>query len=326
MRLILALNSLFVGAVIFAIPNMTRRGILFAVPVGSEFRKTETARRSMAAFRALVGCVAIACVCGLLLSPESALGPLAVAEPLIILLTSGLGFFWQNRRLARFSVQQPSGPREARLSDWDDRLPWFAWLATGPFGIIAAAAVFLKLNWERLPARFPVHWGVDGQPNRWSERSTHGVYGPLLFAIELCVWLLIMAIAGWFGARRSRFRRLMLGAMIGIEYVLGLVFAGISVAPLIHIPMWLLVFGPMLFMIPMLIIMARNISEPGEIAMEPTPNECWKAGVIYYNPNDAALFLEKRTGLGYTLNFGNRWSWVLMLGLALVISSSFVLL
>ncbi len=325
MRLILALNSLFVGAVIFAIPNMTRRGILFAVPVAGEFRETETARRSIASFRALVGCVVLAGACGLLLAPETAVGPLAVAAPLVILLAGVLGFYCQNRSLKRFSVQQSLRPREAHLIDGGDRLPWFSWLGAGPFAIIASVSVFLKLNWENIPSRFPVHWDAAGQPNRWSERTAHGVYGPLLFAVELCVWLLIMAMAGWFGARRSRFRRIMLGAMVAVENMLGLVFAGISAAPLLHIPMWVLVFGPMLFIIPMLIIMARSISEPSEIATEATPNECWKGSVIYYNPDDAALFVEKRTGLGYTFNFGNRWSWALILGLGLVVGSAFVL-
>ena len=33
-------------------------------------------------------------------------------------------------------------------------------------------------------------------------------------------------------------------------------------------------------------------------------------------------FVEKRKGLGYTFNFANRWSWVLLLGPALMIASA----
>lgn len=39
-------------------------------------------------------------------------------------------------------------------------------------------------------------------------------------------------------------------------------------------------------------------------------------GRIYLNPEDPALWVEKRFGIGWTLNFGNRWSW-LVLGLLL---------
>ncbi len=326
MRLLLCLNILFIGAVIFAIPNMTRPGILFAVPVGAEFRATGKGRKSIAAFRALVAGVVFAGLCGMLVSPESAIGSVGLAETAAILLAGGLGFYWQNRKLTPFALERPAPQRQAQLSDVEDRLPWFTWLGSGPFAILAAGAIFLNLNWQRIPARFPVHWGVDGQPDRWSERSVHGVYGPLLFAVELCLWLLIMGVATWFGARRSRFRRITLGAMIASEYMLSLLFVTTSLNPLLHIPLWVIVVGPMLFIIPILVVMARGIAEPDEAEIEPTPEECWKAAVIYYNPNDAALFVEKRTGLGYTLNFGNRWSWVLMLGLALVLASARLLL
>ncbi len=38
--------------------------------------------------------------------------------------------------------------------------------------------------------------------------------------------------------------------------------------------------------------------------------EYWQGVIFYKNPKDPRLFVRKRSGLGYTLNFGNRWSWV----------------
>jgi uncharacterized membrane protein len=127
-------------------------------------------------------------------------------------------------------------------------------------------------------------------------------------------------VATWFGARRSRFRRVTFAALIACEYMLGFLFSGIAVYPIVHVPIWLLVAGPLVFIVPMLIAMARAMAEPGD-TVEPTPNECWKGGMIYYNPNDPALFVEKRAGLGYTFNFANRWSWLLALGLVLVVGT-----
>jgi uncharacterized membrane protein len=43
-----------------------------------------------------------------------------------------------------------------------------------------------------------------------------------------------------------------------------------------------------------------------------TPDACWKGGLFYYNPNDPAIFVEQRVGIGYTLNFGHRWAWLVM--------------
>ena len=48
-----------------------------------------------------------------------------------------------------------------------------------------------------------------------------------------------------------------------------------------------------------------------------TPDECWKWGQIYYNADDAAIWVEKRTGVGYTLNFAQPLAWILMLTITL---------
>jgi uncharacterized membrane protein len=50
-----------------------------------------------------------------------------------------------------------------------------------------------------------------------------------------------------------------------------------------------------------------------------TPDECWKLGFFYFNPDDPAIFVEKRMGLGYTCNFGNQTTW-LALGLTVLLS------
>ena len=61
------------------------------------------------------------------------------------------------------------------------------------------------------------------------------------------------------------------------------------------------------------------IGPAGAAARRPdnhTPDEAWKFGMFYFNPADAALFVEKRFGLGWTINFGQARAWVLI-GLAL---------
>jgi hypothetical protein len=54
------------------------------------------------------------------------------------------------------------------------------------------------------------------------------------------------------------------------------------------------------------------------IEKQKPPEDGWK-GIFYSNPDDPALFVPKRYGIGYTLNFANPWSWaVLVLILAMV--------
>lgn len=305
-----SLVTIVVGAAMFFLPDMTRHAILFGLAVPNNFRHTARACRSIAEFRMFVAVALIAVLIGIFVSPIGALNAISVAGPMLMLLIGCIGFVWQHRRLKPFAIE-PLGAREVVVTNVPERLPWFVWLALGPFAILAAAAVFLSRHWKSIPATFPVHWGINGQPNAWSNRTVHGVYGLLLMGAAVVSCMLILAFAIWFGARRSRFRRVTFGALIAIEYMQALLLSAVAVAPIVHLPGWVMPVIPLVFIVPMLFAMARAITEPGG-APEPTPNECWKGGMIYFNPKDPALLVERRAGLGYTFNFGNPWSWVLL--------------
>jgi uncharacterized membrane protein len=45
----------------------------------------------------------------------------------------------------------------------------------------------------------------------------------------------------------------------------------------------------------------------------------WYAGVFYNNPDDPALFVPKRYGLGWTMNFGHPQSRLVLLGVLLLV-------
>ena len=53
-------------------------------------------------------------------------------------------------------------------------------------------------------------------------------------------------------------------------------------------------------------------------------DEFWRWGIMYNNPNDLAIWVEKRTGLGWTLNFGHKEAWLIIF-MILVILSAFLL-
>ena len=41
----------------------------------------------------------------------------------------------------------------------------------------------------------------------------------------------------------------------------------------------------------------------------------WKLGQFYFNPDDPTIFLEKRFGIGWTLNFASIKAWLIFIGL-----------
>ena len=50
-------------------------------------------------------------------------------------------------------------------------------------------------------------------------------------------------------------------------------------------------------------------------------NDLWKWGIVYFNPNDPSVWVEKRFGIGWTLNFAHKESWfIIMMILAIPIA------
>jgi uncharacterized membrane protein len=112
-----------------------------------------------------------------------------------------------------------------------------------------------------------------------------------------------------------------LGTIVVASIWLALLLSTITTQPLTDLPVWAIitaVFCAPLVVIVFAIWLARR---PSSDQIERTPEECWKGGIFYYNPDDPALFVQKRLGFGYTFNFANVWSWALVASLVLVIAS-----
>jgi uncharacterized membrane protein len=114
-----------------------------------------------------------------------------------------------------------------------------------------------------------------------------------------------------------------------------LLFGYLGLFPLMEknhltLPIWAFVFASLALSVVFVLVMVRIASKSGQggwrlnAADQPhppvgdrTPDQCWKGGLIYYNPDDPALWVEKRFGVGWTVNCGNPRSWLLLGGLLL---------
>ena len=100
-------------------------------------------------------------------------------------------------------------------------------------------------------------------------------------------------------------------------YPLTFLFLAISLLPVGRIPIWLIPSVVILFIVAIIALVYwgySKISSPSarDEVPEPQNDVYWKAGAFYYNPNDPAVWVSRRVGIGYTMNFANKWSWVAM--------------
>lgn len=315
---------LIIAAICHAQAFLTRPELFFAVTVAADFRKSTAARHILD--RYVISGWLGAAVCLILMTVAR------VSVPTMTLLAAGVwvAAFLVGRRAATPFASKPTSMREVSLEadDQEHRRAALA-LAWGPAAIIAAKAAFVFLHWGEVADRIPVHWGWNGA-DRWVTRSPVAV-GGLLAAIGSMA--LLIALSGYATLFRSRAisasgpgappersnRRIGFFGLLAMAYVMAVTLPPIEgVLPAVP-------FTPAIIAATtggMVIALLRS-GQGGtrtigqQVSNSPplgdrTADNCWKLGLFYYNPDDPSFLVEKRFGIGWTWNFGNRWSWVVI--------------
>jgi uncharacterized membrane protein len=266
---------------------------------------------------------------------------LAFLWPLLATLPALL---WARRAVLPYAAP-PATVARVRLASLRERprpLPGglSAWI--GPPVVLALAAAYLALRWSAIPPRFAIHWGLDGAANGWADRSLGGVFESL--AVGLAGYLTLLFTVWQIGrqARGSEAMRVYTGrALLTAAYLLAFTFAGLSIT----LPFRAAGAGPgmvpnvilalvALFVVGLIVLGRRLRDTPlpsaaaapdakasldAKASSDPSSaDRRWLAGILYFNREDPAVFVEKRLGLGYTVNFARPSAW-LYLGLVLLV-------
>jgi|HubBroStandDraft_1064217.scaffolds.fasta_scaffold68202_2 uncharacterized membrane protein len=315
------------------LPLWRRSSLWFAVTVAPDFRDTPDARLILRQYRVEIWSLALLSWILLWAGIQRDSSWMLAAAPILQTLGAAAAFA-RGRNHTRPYAQHPTGARAATLASRSEHLPGGPIGLAVPYAILAAAAIFLHANWQRIPGRFPAHWRLSGIPDRWAERTWSSVDGPLLaglLAVALLQGAGYLIVAASPRARMAetaewtaRFRRANLRLIVALSWTLAALCGVLSLNPYwsqgdaLVIPAWLMVGAIMAVTAGFLWPILRIAQEAGS-GSDGTPDECWKLGQVYYNPNDPALLVEKRFGVGYTLNFGNRAAWLLIGLLVLVL-------
>ena len=204
-----------------------------------------------------------------------------------------------------------------------------------PFGVLAAAAVVVYERWAELPARLPVHWNLYGEADRFVDKSPGAVLQSMTVAVFLCGLFAASAAAvmhsrrvratGEAASSESSFRAItavlllvgeLLIAVLLSQPAIRLLFPWAARQQIMVVTMGGLVVTLVLMAVLLWLGQGGSRRAPATVGEVPvgdrTPDSAWVMGLFYVNRNDPALLVEKRFGIGYTLNFGHPVSWVLI--------------
>lgn len=327
---------------LFVYPSLGRRGLLFGAYVGPERGASEQARAITAGWYrdvAIVAVVSVAATAALAAYfPES---PAALAPGMLLGVPAFFAYLRAHRRARELGrgVERPASVSTIGGEVVPPtRLPW---VAMGVAAFLGGFALFHTfVHYPALPDRIPTHFGISGQPDGWSTKSAGIVF--LLPVMAIAMGLIVAgaavmttrakralrtehtAVSEW---AQSRFRNatarfLSLVAMITSVLLSSLAVGSIDVARGAREALGggTMVGAGALVAIALggAIYLAVRYGQGGArleggaaaapLADGLADDRSWKLGLFYYAPDDPSFFVEHRFGLGYTINFGNRWA------------------
>ncbi|MDT4896786.1 MAG: hypothetical protein QOH25_1863 [Acidobacteriota bacterium] len=260
-------------------------------------------------------------------------------------------FYRQAKRLELVEEHQrfASSLKTRRLADYTN-------LALEIAIVILTIAPILVLvyYYPQLPERIPTHWNWKGEPDEWARKSYYAVFS--LAAMLVYMQGLILIIKhGLLGVKMTlpaehaedylrlkeaalaltvRFMdwmRLLLCIMLG-SLATNIAFSAVEhlrfLSRVVTVAAWaagLLMFAAIAFAIYRFYRIDRRLkSEVGRVYVQRQRDAAhwYLGGLIYFNREDPALWVEKLVGWGYTCNLGNKWVYAyitLMIGIPLLL-------
>ena len=213
-----------------------------------------------------------------------------------------------------------------------------------PLLIVALCAGTAIVQWDNIPDPFASHFGIDGKPDKYSARTFGSVF--TLNLIQVGLIGMFMGINSVIKRTRQQLdpkqpeasrdkqlqARRLNSIFLFVMCVLIVALFGYIQAEMLYT---LTLNGPdiVAILLPlamvggivgfMLILNKKGLAQPMGSVM--TDDRHWRGGLFYYNANDPSLFVEKRYGIGWTLNFARPFSWVFM-GVILLLPVAIIIL
>lgn len=341
------------------IPYMTRETVSFGVTV-SEYNYyspiLRALRRKYATYSLIGSSVIIfSCLYFLIATNEKSsplIGLLGTAIFTVYFITLNFVFYFKMKSIKQSLPNQVTTVQKVMVdtSFRQQKLIYSNYWFIIPFSIVIIMATITLLNYKALPNVIPMKFDFQGNVTSSTSKSYLSVLG--LNLVQLATIGLMMFV-NWsikkskqqlsvtdpatFAVKNIKFRRRWSLFTIVTSFLLTLLFAMIQINMIVPNPLLLKLVS---FTIPVLIILGallisllsrqgggdlRKPNNEKELSQSPPVNDDihWKLGYIYFNRNDPSFSIEKRNGIGWTLNFAHPLSWVILIAIiAFIIISS----
>lgn len=242
---------------------------------------------------------------------------------------------WHEARSERVAIDTGFRNQKVALS-----IGWFAI----PLGLSLVTLMLTYVFYDQVPSEIAMHYNLEGHVNRWAKKSYRSVLSfPILQLYITALFLFINTMIARSkqqidaanpeksAQQNQTFRRRWSGFnfITGTAMVLMFSFTQlsyfISINPTIQMIVSTVVVG---FIIVGAIVLSFTTGQGGSrvrtakskkgTTINRDDDRYWKLGQFYFNPNDPAIWVEKRFGVGWTVNFAHPAGWGSLIAIILI--------
>lgn len=199
--------------------------------------------------------------------------------------------------------------------------------------------IWLVYIYPQLPGVIPTHWGINGQPDAWSDKSFFSVFSIVFILLFTQVLMYGMAYGAFNSSvqvkaqnaalslqREHETRKLTAEIMaffnlittlflgfIDVKSNFGILSADNTLSIAYSLPVFLiLTFGVVYYYMKRSKAINQQFKELDSAESSPSDDQYWKWGLFYYNKNNPDLFIEKKFGVGWSVNFARPGIWIFL--------------
>lgn len=253
------------------------------------------------------------------------------------MLTVSMRLYWvYHQKISALKRQEQWGVnlKQVRAVDLtarsrDEMLPWSFFAV--PLVISGFLIIYTILHYDQMPANIAVHWGPSGEADAWKSKT-------YLTAISLPLVMLMMQFMMWGitdSIKRSaikiavnrkeesledqlKTRKFMSWQILLVSYAITVLLTvlqlsniypsmtvGYKLLPLFVLFLAVVVGSLLIYVVKKRKYRVRYEKNIDSQVMDVDEDRYWKGGLIYMNRQDPSVFVEKRFGVGWTMNLAN---------------------
>lgn len=192
-----------------------------------------------------------------------------------------------------------------------------------PLVITLLVCIYTASKYNSMPDIIPTHWGISGEPDAYSQKSFFTVFGVIFMSILAGLIIYFSSILSLKARAKLNTDNVNESKKLHLDYLnkmsitfllLNLSIALLFIESLIamvnssNLNLFTMIFATTLLIVSSIYQVYLYYKSPSKsknaVYSIDDNDDNWLFGSIYNNPNDPSLFVQKRFGVGWTVNIG----------------------